>query len=75
MAGTGAYAKPISMPLVTKKTLKRSMPKEAKAHFESLMATEIDLFEDEVTGEMYAKVTDTRTGISEIRKCEQTNED
>jgi hypothetical protein len=75
MAGTGAYAMPVDMPLVAKKPLKTKMSKEAKAHFDNLLAMDVDLFEDEATGEMYAKVTDMRTGKTEIRKCEQTDED
>jgi hypothetical protein len=66
---------PIEMPLVAKKPLKTKMSKEAKAHFDNLLAMDVDLFEDESTGEMYAKVTDTRTGKTEIRKCEQSDED
>ena len=51
------------------------MSKEAMAHFEELMALDIELFEDELSGELYSKVTDTRTGKSEIRKCIYTDED
>jgi hypothetical protein len=75
MAGTGAYAVPIDMPLIAKKPLKTKMSKEAKAHFDDLLAMDMDLFEDESTGEMYARVTDMRTGKTEIRKCEKTDED
>jgi hypothetical protein len=75
MAGTGAYAMPVDMPLVAKKPLKTKMSNEAKAHLDNLLATDVDLFQDESTGEMYAKVTDLRTGKTEIRKCEKTDED
>lgn len=75
MAGTGAYAIPTQMPFVAKKPLKRKMSKEAREHFDSLLSLDVELFEDEATGELYSKVTDTRTGKSEIRKCIYTDED
>lgn len=34
MAGTSAYATPITMPLVANRPLKTKMSKEAKAHYE-----------------------------------------
>lgn len=75
MAGTGAYAVPAQMPFVANKPLKRTMSKEAKKHFDSLLSLDVELFEDELTGELYSKVTDTRTGKTEIRKCIYTEED
>lgn len=75
MAGTGAYAVPKEMPLVSKKTLKRTMSKQAQDHFEFMNSQEVELFEDESTGELYSKVTDLNTGKTEIRKCEYTDED
>lgn len=38
MAGTGAYAVPVNMPLVAKKPLKRAMSKEAREHFEYMFS-------------------------------------
>jgi hypothetical protein len=35
----------------------------------------VELFEDEISGEMYVKVTDIRNGKTEIRKCEKSDED
>ena len=75
MAGTGAYAVPVNMPLVAKKPLNRKMSKEAKLHFEYMFSRNVELFEDEKTGELFSKVTDVNTGKSEIRKCEYTDED
>ncbi len=75
MAGTGAYAMPIDMPLVAKKPLKKAMSKEAKEHFEYMFSRDVELFEDELTGELYSKITDNTTGKSEIRKCIHTDED
>lgn len=75
MAGTGAYAMPVDMPLVTKKTIKKTMSKEAKAHFEYLASKSVELFTDDITGELFAKTTDLNTGKSEIRKCIYTDED
>ena len=75
MVGTGAYAMPTQLPFVAKKPLRKTMSREAMAHFEELMALDIELFEDELSGELYSKVTDTRTGKSEIRKCIYTDED
>ncbi len=75
MAGISAYARPIKMPLVAKKPLKRKMSKKAKEHFERLFSKDVELFEDEQSGELYAKITDNKTGCSEIRKCEYTDED
>ena len=51
------------------------MSKEAKKHFDSLLSLDVELFEDELTGELYSKVTDIRTGKTEIRKCIYTDED
>lgn len=75
MAGTSAYAIPIDMPLVAKKAIKTTMSKEAKAHFEHLASKSIEIFTDDVTGELFAKTTDLNTGKSEIRKCVYTDED
>lgn len=75
MAGTGAYATPIDMPLVTRKKIKKTMSKEAKAHFDYLASKSMELFTDDLTGELFAKTTDINTGKSEIRKCIYTNED
>ena len=75
MAGTGAYAMPAKLPFVAKKPLKRAMSKEARAHFEELFSEDIEIFEDENTGELYSKVTDLRTGKTKIMKCEYTDED
>lgn len=75
MAGTGAYAVPTEMPLVSKKPLKTTMSKQARDHFEFMSSQEVELFEDESTGELYSKVTDLNTGKTEIRKCEYTDED
>lgn len=75
MAGTGAYAMPVDLPLVTKKNIKKTMSKEAKAHFDYLASKSVDLFTDEQTGELFAKTTDMNSGKSEIRKCIYTNED
>ncbi len=75
MAGTGAYAMPVDLPFVAKKPLKRTMSKEAKAHFEELFSENIEIFEDSKTGELYSKITDLRTGKTEIMKCEYTDED
>ncbi|MBQ7463480.1 MAG: hypothetical protein IJS86_01325 [Lachnospiraceae bacterium] len=75
MVGTGAYAMPTNMPFVAKRPLKRKMSESARQHFDYLMSMDVDLFSDESTGELYAKVTDTKTGKSEIRKCVYTDED
>ncbi len=75
MAGTGAYAVPTDMPLVAKGPIKRKMSLNAKKHFEDLMSMDVELFEDETTGELYSKITDLNTGKSEIRKCIYTDED
>ena len=75
MAGTGAYAMPTDMPLVSKKPLKRTMSKQAKEHFEFMNSRNVELFEDEDTGELNSKITDLKTGKTEIRKCIYTNED
>ena len=75
MAGTGAYAVPTEMPLVSKKPLKTTLSKQARDHFEFMSSQEVELFEDESTGELYSKVTDLNTGKTEIRKCEYTDED
>ena len=75
MAGTGAYAIPTNMPLSANKPLKKKMSKDAKRHLEQLMSMDVELFRDASTGELYSKVTDTRTGKSEIRKCIYTDED
>ena len=75
MAGTGAYAIPVDMPLVAKKSINRTMSKEAKAHFEYLSSQSVELFTDDATGELFAKTTDLNTGKSEIRKCVYTDED
>ena len=72
MADVSAYAVPISMPLVTKKPLKRKMSERAREHFERLFSRDIEVFEDENSGELYARVTDNKTGRSEIKKCEYT---
>ena len=75
MAGTGAYAMPTDMPLVSKKPLKRTMSKQAKEHFEFMNSRNVELFEDEDTVELYSKITDLKTGKTEIRKCIYTYED
>ena len=75
MAGTSAYATPISMPLVANKPLKKKMSERAKKHFEDLFSRDVELFRDEKTGELYSKITDHKTGKTEIRKCEYTDED
>ncbi len=75
MAGTGAYAIPTDMPFVVKKPVSRTMSEEAKKHFDSLLSLDIQIFEDELTGELYSKVTDTYTGKTEVRKCIYTDED
>lgn len=75
MAGTSAYATPISMPLIAKAPLKTKMSKEAKEHYDYMLSREVELFEDEETGELYSKVTDINTGECRIRKCEYTDED
>ena len=75
MAGTSAYAMPINMPLVSKKALQRTMPDRARKHFEELFSRDVELFSDEATGELYAKITDNKTGQTMIRKCEHTDED
>ncbi len=75
MAGTSAYATPITMPLVAKKPLKTKMSKEARAHYEYMFSRNVELFEDENTGELYSKVTNLNTGETKIRKCEYTDED
>jgi hypothetical protein len=75
MAGTGAYAIPTKMPLVAQKRLKTKMSSEAKEHFNNLLSSDVELFEDEISGEMYVKVTDIRNGKTKIRKCEKSDED
>ncbi len=75
MAGTGAYAIPTEMPLVSSKPLKRTMSKQAKDHFDFMNSRNVELFEDENTGELYSKITDLQTGKTEIRKCIFTDED
>lgn len=75
MAGTGAYALPVDMPLSAKKPLKRKMSKEAKAHFDYMFSRSVELFKNETTGELFSKITDVNTGKSEIRKCEFPDED
>ena len=75
MVGTSAYATPIPMPLVAKRPLKTKMSKEAKAHYEYMFSRNVELFEDENTGELYSKVTNLNTGETKIRKCEYTDED
>ena len=75
MAGVSAYATHISMPLVSKTPLKKKMSKKAKEHFDYLFSRDVELFRDEETGELYSKVTDRKTGVTEIRKCELTDED
>lgn len=75
MAGTGAYAIPTEMPLISSKPLKRTMSKQAKDHFEFMNSRNVELFEDENTGELYSKTTDLKTGKTEIRKCIYTDED
>ena len=51
------------------------MSKKAREHYERLFSKEVELFEDEQSGELYAKITDNVSGHSEIRKCEYTDED
>ena len=75
MAGTGGYALPINMSLVSRKPLKRKMSAEAKAHFDFLSSQEVSVYADTATGEIYAKITDKKTGISDVVKCEQSDED
>ena len=75
MAGISAYATPVSMPLVAKKPLKTKMSKKAKDHFDYLFSRDVELFKDEETGELYSKITDNTTGITEIKKCEIMDED
>lgn len=75
MAGTGAYAIPIKMPLVARKPLKRVMSQEARDYFAYMSSRQVEVFTDEKTGELYSRVTDTNTGKSIIRKCEYTDED
>ena len=75
MNGKGAYAVPVDMPLVAKKPLKRTMSKKAKEYFDFMNSRNIELFEDENTGELFSKVTDLNTGKTEIRKCTFTDED
>ena len=75
MAGTGAYIMPVQMPLVARKPLKRKMSKEARQHFDDLLSMDVEIFEDECTGELYSRVLDRRTGESEIRKCVKYDED
>lgn len=75
MTGTGGYAIPVQMPLKASKTIKTKMSKAAKQHFDSLMALDIDVFEDEISGDLYSKITDTRTGKTVIKKCIFTDED
>ena len=75
MAGTGGYALPIDMPLVAKKPLKRKMSAEAKAHFDYISTQVVSVYTDKTTGDIYAKVTDSNTGVSKIVKCEQSDED
>lgn len=43
---------PTDMPLVAKKPLKRTMSKQAREHFEYLNSHDVELFEDETTGEL-----------------------
>lgn len=75
MAGTGAYSMPIDMPFVSKRPLKRTMPEQAKAYFEYMNSRDVELFEDENTGELFSRTTDLKTGKTEIRKCIYTDED
>ncbi len=75
MAGTSAYATPVTMPLVAKTPLKTKMSKEARAHYDYMFSRDVELFVDENTGELYSKVTNLNTGETTIRKCEYTDED
>ena len=75
MVGIGAYAVSTNMSLVAKGPIRRKISRQAKQHLEYRMTIDVELFEDETTGELYAKVTDIKTGKSEIRKCIQTDED
>lgn len=75
MAGTGAYAMPADMPFVSKKPLKRTMSEQAKDYFDYMNSRNIELFEDENTGELFSRTIDLNTGRSEIRKCVYTDED
>ncbi len=75
MAGTGAYAIPMDMPFVSKKPLNKTMPKQAKEYFDYMNSRDVELFEDENTGELFSRTTDLNTGKTEIRKCISTDED
>lgn len=75
MAGTGAYAMPADMPFVSKKPLKRTMSRQAKEYFDYMNSREVELFEDEITGELFSRTTDLTTGRTIIRKCIYTDED
>lgn len=75
MAGTGAYAMPTDMPLVSEKPLKRTMSERAKAYFDYMESRDVELFEDENTGELFSRTKDLKTGKTEIRKCVYTDED
>ena len=75
MAGISAYATPIVMPLISRKPLKMKMSQKTKDYFDDLFSRDVELFEDENTGELFSKVTDNTTGQTVIRKCEYVDED
>ncbi len=56
-----------------KKPLKITISKEMKAHFEELFSENIEIFEDSNTGELYSKITDLKTGNTEIKKKDPSN--
>ena len=76
MAGTGAYAVPMQMPIRVKGPLKTKMSPEAKAYYQDLFSRneKLEFFYDK-DGTMYSRVTDLDTGEVVERKCEQTDED
>ncbi len=64
-----------TMLFIAKTPINNKMSKKAKEHFDYLFSRDVELFRDEETGELYSKVTDRKTGVTEIRKCELTDED
>lgn len=51
------------------------MSRQAKEYFDYMNSREVELFEDEITGELFSRTTDLTTGRTIIRKCIYTDED
>ncbi len=59
---------------IAKTPINNKMSKKAKEHFDYLFSRDIELFRNEVSGELYSKITNVKTGVTKIFKCEYIDE-